>query len=74
MDRFAEKKVVGIKWVLRVKIDPEGELDKHKVRVMAKGSDVDKFIDLVNGVLIRDATSPFYGYRRVWRTYTCPQS
>ena len=72
VDWLAEKKVIGIKCVLCVKIDPKGELDKHKARVMAKGSNVDKFIGLVNGVLIRDATCPFYGYRRVWRTYTCP--
>ena len=35
--RPKDKNVVGSKWVLRLKKDSEGEIDKHKARVVAKG-------------------------------------
>ena len=31
------RKVIGTKWVLRVKMDAVGNLDKYKARVVAKG-------------------------------------
>ena len=37
VDRPAGKKVIGTKWVLRVKTDASGNLDKFKARVVAKG-------------------------------------
>ena len=37
VDRPPEKKVIGTKWVLRVKTDSEGNIDKFKARVVAKG-------------------------------------
>ena len=37
VDRPPEKKVIGTKWVLRVKTDSEGKIDKFKSRVVAKG-------------------------------------
>ena len=35
--RPSGKKVIGQKWVLRVKTDAEGKLDKYKARLVAKG-------------------------------------
>ena len=37
VDRPKGKKVIGTKWVLRVKTDAEGRLEKYKARVVAKG-------------------------------------
>ena len=37
VDRPAEKKVVKSKWVLRVKTNEKGEIEKYKARVVAKG-------------------------------------
>ena len=37
VDRPSGKKVIGTKWVLRIKTDAEGKLDKYKARVVAKG-------------------------------------
>ena len=37
VQRPAGKKVIGTKWVLRVKPDVEGNFDKFKARVVAKG-------------------------------------
>ena len=37
VERPAGKKVIGTKWVLRVKTDASGKLDKYKARVVAKG-------------------------------------
>ena len=37
VDRPAGKKVVKSKWVLRVKANERGEVEKYKVRVVAKG-------------------------------------
>ena len=37
VDRPPGKKVIGTKWVLRVKTDSEGNIDKFKARVVAKG-------------------------------------
>ena len=37
VERPAGKKVIGTKWVLRIKTDASGNLDKYKARVVAKG-------------------------------------
>ena len=37
MTRPPGKKVIGSKWVLRIKTDAEGKVDKFKARVVAKG-------------------------------------
>ena len=37
VERLTRKKVIGTKWILRVKTDVEGNLDKYKARVVAKG-------------------------------------
>ena len=37
VDRLAGKKVVKSKWVLRVKANERGEVEKYKARVVAKG-------------------------------------
>ena len=37
VQRPAGRKVIGTKWVLRVKTNAEGNLDKFKARVVAKG-------------------------------------
>jgi len=37
VDRPVGRKVIGTKWVLRIKTDEKGNLDKYKARVVAKG-------------------------------------
>ena len=37
VERPAEKKVIGTKWVLRVKTDAARNIDEYKARVVAKG-------------------------------------
>ena len=37
VERPAGKKVIGSKWVLRIKTDAAGEIGKFKARVVAKG-------------------------------------
>ena len=37
VDRLAGKMVIGTKWVMQVLMDADGNLDKYKARVIAKG-------------------------------------
>ena len=32
-----KKKVIGIRWVFKVKLKPDGSIDKHKARLVARG-------------------------------------
>jgi hypothetical protein len=36
-DLLAKQKAIGLKWVFKVKKDPEGNIVKHKERLVAKG-------------------------------------
>ena len=37
VDRTKHKKVVGVKWVFRTKLNPNGSVNKHKARLVVKG-------------------------------------
>ena len=37
VDRPKHKKVIGVRWVLRVKVQYDGEVERYKGRVVAKG-------------------------------------
>ena len=32
-----QQRAIGLKWVFKVKKDPQGQIVKHKVRLVAKG-------------------------------------
>ena len=33
----ANKKAIGVKWVFRTKLNPDGSISKHKARLVVKG-------------------------------------
>ena len=37
VDRPTHKKVIGVKWVYRTKLNPDGSTNKHKARLVVKG-------------------------------------
>lgn len=37
MDRPNHKKAIGVKWVYRTKLNPDGSVNKHKARLVVKG-------------------------------------
>ncbi|GKU91769.1 hypothetical protein SLEP1_g5591 [Rubroshorea leprosula] len=37
VDRPDNKKVIGVKWVYKVKLNPNGSINKHKARLVVKG-------------------------------------
>jgi len=37
VDRPAHKKTIGVKWVYRTKLNPDGSMNKHKARLVVKG-------------------------------------
>ena len=45
VDKPAGKKVIKSKWVLRVKTNELGEIEKHKARVVAKGFSLIEGVD-----------------------------
>ena len=62
VDRPTKKNVVKSKWVLRVKTDAKGKIEKYKARVVAKG------YSQVDGVDYDQTLSPtvrFEGIRQV---------
>ena len=37
VDRPTHKKTIGVKWVYRFKLNPDGSVNKHKARLVVKG-------------------------------------
>ena len=37
VDRPTHKKAIGVKWVYRTKLNPDGSVNKHKARLVVKG-------------------------------------
>ena len=37
VDRPTHKKTIGVKWVYRTKLNPDGSVNKHKPRLVVKG-------------------------------------
>ena len=37
VDIPAHKKAIGVKWVYRTKLNPDGSINKHKARLFVKG-------------------------------------
>lgn len=37
VDQPQDRKVIGLKWVFRTKLNPDGSVNKHKVRLVVKG-------------------------------------
>ena len=37
VDRPAHKSAIGVKWVYRTKLNPNGFVDKHKAKLVVKG-------------------------------------
>ncbi|RDX93288.1 hypothetical protein CR513_24475, partial [Mucuna pruriens] len=47
VDCPSNKKLIALKWVYKVKVNPKGEVVKHQVRLVAKGIDYGEFYALV---------------------------
>ena len=37
VDRPKDRKIIGVKWVFRTKLNADGSINKHKVRLVVKG-------------------------------------
>jgi len=37
MDLPTRAKIIGVKWLFKIKLNEDGEVDKHKARLVAKG-------------------------------------
>ena len=37
VERLENKEVIGVKWVYKTKLNPDGTIQKHKTRLIAKG-------------------------------------
>ena len=40
-----QKKVIGVKWIYRTKMNPDGTINKHKARLVAKGYSQEAGVD-----------------------------
>ena len=54
VQRPAGRNVIGTKWVLRVKTDAEGNLDKFKARVVSKGFRQVEGVDYDETFVVKD--------------------
>ena len=37
VDRPTHKKVIGVKWIFKTKLNADGKINKHKARLVVKG-------------------------------------
>ena len=37
VEKHNNKKIIGMKWVFRTKLNPDGSMNKHKARLVVKG-------------------------------------
>ena len=37
VERFENRKIIGVKWVFRTKLNVDGSVNKHKARLVVKG-------------------------------------
>ncbi|BBN67407.1 hypothetical protein Prudu_69S000200 [Prunus dulcis] len=45
IDRPQDKYIIGVKWVYKTKFNPDGSIQKHKARLIAKGYSQQSGID-----------------------------
>ena len=45
VDRPAHKKVIGVKWIFKTKLNADGKINKHKARLVVKGYSQEAGID-----------------------------
>ena len=37
MERPKDKDIIGVKWIYKTKLNPDGSIQRHKARLVAKG-------------------------------------
>ena len=48
IDRPVHKKVIGVKWIFKTKLNADGKINKHKARLVVKGYSQEAGIDFTN--------------------------
>ena len=48
VDRPSHKKVIGVKWIFKTKLNADGSINKHKARLVAKGYSQEPGTDFTN--------------------------
>ena len=48
VDRPIHKKVIGVKWIFKLKLNADGSINKHKARLVAKGYSQEPGTDFID--------------------------